>query len=84
MQIKTLYDIHNFANGLLYKLPAGELPTNVSVRVDIEQQGWIDLQKELFEIINSSFAPPQFERGLGWYSYQYMNVKFYIYLKQGE
>jgi hypothetical protein len=83
MQIKTLYDIHNFANGLLYKLLAGELPTNVSVRIELGQVDWINLQKELLDMA-AKFASPYVESGLGWFSYQYMSIKFYIYLKQGE
>ena len=83
MQIKTLYDIHNFANGLLYKLPAGELPTNVSVRIDVGQEDYYTIHFELNAISpNDTYKHPM--SGLGWFSYQYMNVKFYIYLKQGE
>jgi len=83
MQIKTLYDIHNFANGLLYKLPAGELPTNVSVRLDLSQEDYFKLHNEINDLVGMVLPEPP-KSGLGWYSYQYTNVKFYIYLKQGE
>jgi hypothetical protein len=81
MKIKTLYDIHNFANWLEYRLPGGGVPTNVSVRIDLEQQNWLDLRNELSRL---TIPEENISSGLGWYSYQYMNVKFYIYLKQGE
>jgi len=78
MKLTTIKDLHSFVFDLMYRF--AEIPTNVSVRVDLSQTEYLKLLAEIDK--GNCLLPKGFTSSDigGWFTYQYMNVKFYIHI----
>lgn len=77
-EIKTLQDVHDLAVNLSYMIKT-DIPDNVSVRIELGHQDYINIISELNKITAySDFTAKTIST---WFTYQFLEIKFYIVRK---
>ncbi len=82
MKLQTLEQLEDFALGLGYKLYT-HFPENLSIRIELPQKEYIELQYEIYQKCLINF-PLHIPSSGSWFSYQFMGIKFFVHLEKGE
>jgi len=78
--LETIEDLESFSHSISYGLHSGDLPNNVTIRVDLSPEKFNKLLNEIRIFTLSISLEPQFTK-VDFFIYYTFGINFYIYKK---